>query len=68
MLEGVGSPDLGEWSEWTGVAFHLRRRLTPDEQARVGDAVDLRGTAEARRRVLAATPLQQKYASQELGL
>lgn len=68
-LQGVGDPAAGEWQEFTGVAYHLRRRLTASEQARgVGEACDLRGTPEARRRYLAATPLQQKLASQELGL
>jgi hypothetical protein len=68
MLQGVGDADLGEWAEYTGVAYHLRRRLAPHEQARVGEAVDLRGTPEARRRYDRATPLQQKLASQELGI
>lgn len=47
-LDGVGAPDLGEW---TGRAFHLRRRLTPEEQSTVGDVLDIRGTEEAERRL-----------------
>ena len=69
MLQGVGEAASGEWHEFTGVAYHLRRRLTAAEQARgVGDACDLRGTDEMRRRYSRATPLQQKLASQELGI
>src|SRR5260221_8139800 len=44
------SPGPGEWTEWTGVAFHLRRRLTASEGKRTGPVADIRGTAEARRR------------------
>jgi len=48
-LAAVG--DRGhEWHEWTGHAYHVRRRLTAAEQLLVGDAVDLRGTAEGRLR------------------
>ena len=50
-LEGVGDADLGEWEEWTGRAFHVRRRVSAVEQEQVGDAVDIRGTEEARRRI-----------------
>jgi hypothetical protein len=35
-----------EWDEWTSRAYHVRRRLTPDEQAVVGAVLDLRGTEE----------------------
>lgn len=48
-LPGVG--DVGhEWHEWTGFAYHIRRRLTPAEQAEVGDVRDIRGTPEAQAR------------------
>lgn len=50
LLAGHGDPALGEWSDWTGRAFHLRRRLTPAEAAPVGPVRDIRGTPEARRR------------------
>lgn len=33
-----------------GVAFHLRRRLTPVEAVGTGGTLDIRGTDEARRR------------------
>lgn len=50
QLAGVGDPALGEWREWTGRAFHLRRRLTRSEQREVGPVVDIRRTPEAHRR------------------
>ncbi|MBO0794969.1 MAG: hypothetical protein J2P36_29030 [Ktedonobacteraceae bacterium] len=46
-LKGVGDPDLGEWEEWSGLAYHLRRRLTREEQELVGEAIDIRRTPEA---------------------
>lgn len=45
-LFGVGDRSH-EWREWTGRAFHVRRRLTEREQRLVGPAIDIRGTAEA---------------------
>lgn len=50
-LASVGDASLGEWYEWTGRAYHIRRRLTQDEQSHVGDAVDVRGTSESLRRI-----------------
>lgn len=50
QLRGVGDPRLGEWREWTGRAFHLRRRLSVREQADVGPVVDIRCSVEARHR------------------
>jgi hypothetical protein len=48
-LAGVG--DTGqEWEEWTGRAFHLRRRLTAEEENITGPVLDVRGTEEGRRR------------------
>jgi hypothetical protein len=46
-LAGVGDASLGEWTEWTGYAFHVRRRLSDEEQEPIGEAVDIRGTPEA---------------------
>jgi hypothetical protein len=37
-----------EWVEYTRYAFHLRRRLTLEEQMTVGNVIDLRGTSEGR--------------------
>jgi len=37
--------------EWTGTAYHVRRRLSEGEQAMTGDACDLRGTDEGRKRL-----------------
>lgn len=48
-LAGVGDR-AHEWHEWTGYAYHVQRRLTVDEQAAIGPAVDCRGTDEWQRR------------------
>jgi hypothetical protein len=48
-LVGVGDR-THEWDEWSGYAYHIRRRLTDDEQNVIGPAIDLRGTSEARER------------------
>lgn len=50
-LEGVGDETGGQWEEYTRQAFHLRRRLTVEEQERVGPALDIRGTEAAVNRV-----------------
>jgi len=51
-LTGVGDANLGEWVEWTGRAFHLRRRLSAAEAPLVGPVLDIRGdTAEVERRL-----------------
>jgi hypothetical protein len=50
QLLGVGDASLGEWREWTGKAFHIRRRLAGREQKLVGDVMDIRGSDEARMR------------------
>lgn len=50
-LAGVGDAGLGEWAWWGDVGFHVRRRLTEREQAYVGEAVDIRGSDEARARI-----------------
>lgn len=39
-----------EWHEWTGYAYHVRRRLTVEEQETIGDVLDCRGTDEWQRR------------------
>jgi hypothetical protein len=49
-LAAVGDPRLGQWEEWHGYAYHVRRRLAAAEQAAVGPVVDVRGTPEAWRR------------------
>ncbi len=53
-LKGVGDAERGQWEEWTGRAYHVRRRLTAAKQQSVGDVVDIRGTDEAKRRHAAA--------------
>lgn len=50
-LAGVGAAQLGEYEEYSGRAFHLRRRLSLTERALVGEVVDVRGTPEAERRL-----------------
>lgn len=51
-LAGVGDATLGEYEEpLNGRAFHLRRRLSAEEHALVGEVVDVRGTPEAERRL-----------------
>lgn len=52
-IKGVGDTRLGEWEEWTGFAWHVRRRLSAREQRPVGQVVDIRGTAEEARRLAA---------------
>ena len=53
VLDGLGDPGAGEWREWSGLAFHLRRRLSAGEAAQVGPVRDIRGTPEAQRRARA---------------
>src|SRR4051812_38469214 len=50
-LDFVGDAARGQWLEWTGRAYHVRRRLSAIEEARVGPVVDIRGTPDARRRL-----------------
>jgi hypothetical protein len=49
-LQGVGDESLGQWEEWTGQAYHIRRRLTRKEQQSVGEPKDIRNTPEADKR------------------
>jgi hypothetical protein len=50
-LSGLGDARLGEWREWTETGtFHMRRRLSVEEVAAVGPAVDVRRSPEAFRR------------------
>lgn len=50
-LEGVGDATLGEWVELGAYVFHLRRRISQEEQAVIGEAIDIRGTPEHERRI-----------------
>lgn len=52
-LSGVGDATAGEWEEWSGYAFHLRRRLSAEEARTVGEIMDIRDTPEADRRCAA---------------
>jgi hypothetical protein len=72
-LRGVGDV-TNEWSEWTGYAFHVRRRLTEHEQKifLIGEVCDLRGTKEATSRLHKLwdnlSPQHRQLAMEELGL
>lgn len=48
-VNGVGDKSH-QWEEWTGYAYHVRRRLTELEQLKTGPAIDCRGTDEWDRR------------------
>jgi hypothetical protein len=54
-LRDVGDARLGEWREVGDKAVHLRRRLSLEEAAPIGEACDLRGSAEARLRLWRAS-------------
>jgi hypothetical protein len=56
-LAGLGDPLLGEWREWTGRTFHIRRRLTPAEAEPVGPVRDIRRTPEAAARAAQVGPM-----------
>lgn len=56
-LGGVGDWKLGQWEEFTGRAFHLRRRLSDAESKIVGPLRDIRGTEEAVRLLEPLRPL-----------
>lgn len=60
----MGDSALGQWEEWTGRAYHVRRRLTAEEQALVGEALDIRGTPEQEKRYQAVRkylPIQYRH-------
>lgn len=65
VLEGVGVKSR-QWEEWTGTAFHLRRRLTNGEQAAIGEAVDIRFTEEAIARALQMGPMLSRIPDEML--
>jgi hypothetical protein len=50
MLDGFGDISLGEWTQDRPLAFHLRRRLSGEEEKRVGAAIDCRNTEEGKKR------------------
>ena len=51
-LQGVGARGLGEWREEGDKAYHLRRRLSDEEADEVGPVIDIRGTDEAKQRLV----------------
>lgn len=61
-LEGVGDASLGEWIEETAAAVHVRRRLSAMEFPLVGPVLDIRGTEEARLRLLPVSALLWRIA------
>lgn len=68
-LRGVGLEAI-QWEEDRPTAYHVRRRLTDAEAARVGGVCDLRGTAESWQRferIARLLPLiAQRLAQEEL--
>ena len=46
-IKDIGDSSRGQWTEWTGTYYHVRRRLSRAEQEIVGDILDIRGTQEA---------------------
>jgi hypothetical protein len=46
VLKGVGDPDMGQWEEMSDKAYHVRRRVTPQEAPGL-TVVDVRKTQEA---------------------
>ena len=64
-LDGVGDASLGEWVEAV-TAFHLRRRLSKQEELLVGPVVDIRGTPEAWRRFKAVPARARKLVGEPL--
>lgn len=52
-LYGVGDASLGQWRDARGKAYHIRRRMTEDEQAIAGSPNDIRNTVEAEGRARA---------------
>ena len=62
-LQGVGNPQRGTWTERHN-AYHLRRRLSEAEQARVGDVQDLRQTPEGWARLRAVVDVLPPRARQ----
>jgi hypothetical protein len=67
-LRGVGD-ETSQWEEWTGRAYHIRRKLTEQEQGQTGPVRDIRGTPEALQRiekVLEAVPqMPRSWAMEE---
>lgn len=61
-LARVGDASLGEWQEWSGTAYHIKRRLSRKEQQSVGQPKDIRNTPEQNTRQMAV----RKYLPQEL--
>lgn len=73
-LEGVGDPEQ-QWREWTGYAYHVRRRLTPEEEKLTGPAIDCRvgpHAGEWTKRYYAAVrelpEAAKRFAQEEIGL
>ena len=60
-LGTLGDGDLGEWVEYGASAVHIRRRLSPEEEALVGPVLDIRGTPEHATRAWAVAKLLPKF-------
>lgn len=60
VLSGVGDRFLGQWTDSSPTAFHLRRRLSGDEA--IGwETRDIRLTEEATRRFRAIPPSIRQF-------
>jgi len=68
-LEGVGDR-AHEWHQWSGFAYHIRRRLTPEEVTWPEEVRDIRGTPEAaaryQRMAQVLGPTTRRLAHEEL--
>lgn len=64
-LHGVGVRGL-QWEHDRPRAYHIRRRLTPEEQLMVGDVKDLRGTEEGATRLIEARLCGLPAAAEEM--
>ena len=57
ILAGVGDASAGEWDQRRPRAYHVRRRLSAEEQALTGPVLDCRRSAlEWQRRLVALPP------------
>lgn len=56
VLDGVGDESLGQWEERGERAWHIRRRLSAEEEVTIGPACDIRKSREGQERLTRAWP------------